>query len=231
MTSVQTRPPTVVPATRSGSEQVLRVALAVAAPIGALAVGVGKLLLPYDSSADGAGVLDGIAAHPGLTDALLWSRLLIAVALLPGVLVAGLAALRGAPRLATTALLVAFLAWAAALVFPDVDGTARAALDTGAPRDATVALLDHLNSFAVAPAPVAVGIFVIGHIVGTVLLGLALWRSRAVSPVFGWLLAVSQPLHFVAFVVLGIPALDFAAYGLTAIGFAAAGIAFARHRA
>lgn len=231
MTSVQSRPSAVVATTRSGAEQVLRVALAVFAPIGALAVGVGKLLLPYGSSADGAGILDGIAAHPALTDALLWSRLLIAVALLPGVLVAGLAALRGAPRLATAALLIAFPAWAAALVFPDVDGTARAALDTGAPRDATIHLLDHLNSFAVTPAPAAVAIFVIGHIVGTVLLGLALWRSRAVSPVFGWLLAVSQPLHFVAFVVLGIPALDFAAYGLTAIGFTAAGIAFARHRA
>ena len=230
MTSVQTRPATAA-ATRTGSEQVLRVALAVAAPIGALAVGVGKLLLPYDSSADGAGILDGIAAHPALTDALLWSKLLIAVALLPGVIVAGLAALRGAPRLATTALLIAFPAWAAAMVFPDVDGLARAALDTGTPRDATIGLIDHLGSFAVAPAPAAVGMFVIGHIVGTVLLGLALWRSRAVSPVYGWLLAVSQPLHFVAFAVLGIPVLDFAAYTLTAVGFAAAGISFARNHA
>ena len=230
MTSVETLTTVAAPVTGRRPDRVLRVALAIVAPLGALAVGAGKLLLPYASDASGAAILDGIAAHPALTDALLWSKLLIAVALLPGVLVAGLAALRGAPRLATAALLVAFPAWAAAMVFPDVDGVARAALDTGAPRDATVSLLDHLGAFAVAPAPAAVAIFVVGHIVGTVLLGLALWRSRAVSAVIAWLLAISQPLHFVAFVVLGIPALDFAAYTLTAIGFAAAGIAFARNR-
>lgn len=214
------------PQTRLAGDRTLRIALAITAPLGALAVGVGKLLIPYGAADDAASILDGIAAHPAMTQFLLWSRLVIAVALLPGVLVAGLAALRGAPRLATAGLLVSFPAWAAAFVFPDVDGVARAALDTGVPRDNAIALLDHLGAFAIAPAPAAVALFVVGHIVGTVLLGLALWLSRAVSVVPAWLLVVSQPLHFVAFVILGIPALDFAAYGLTAFGFAAAGIAY-----
>ena len=61
-----------------------------------------------------------------------------------------------------------------------------------------------------------------------VLLGLALWRSRAVPAWAGIALAVSQPLHFVAFVVLGSAPLDLAAYCLTAVGFAAAGLALAR---
>ena len=56
--------------------------------------------------------------------------------------------------------------------------------------------------------------------VGTVLLGLALLRARAVPVTVGWAMAVSQPLHFVAFVVLGVQALDVVAWTLTAVGMA-----------
>jgi len=40
-----------------------------------------------------------------------------------------------------------------------------------------------------------------------------------------------QPLHFVAFVILGSRLLDIAAYGLTALGFAAAEVAYVRRPA
>jgi hypothetical protein len=36
----------------------------------------------------------------------------------------------------------------------------------------------------------------------------------------GWAIAVSQPLHFVATVILGSPEVDFIAWGLTAVGMA-----------
>jgi hypothetical protein len=69
-------------------------------------------------------------------------------------------------------------------------------------------------------------LFVLGHIVGMVLLGSALWglipRWAAVA------IMVSQPLHFVAFVILGSQPLDALAWGLTAVGFAACALVVAR---
>ncbi|HZG89371.1 MAG TPA: hypothetical protein VEZ42_04070 [Pseudonocardia sp.] len=206
----------------------LRVALAVAAPIAPLAVGLSRIIAPYGSAGDGSAVLDAVAASPGAVDAMLWLRLPIALLLVPGVLAAGLAALPGAPRLATAALLVAVPGWSAALVMPDTDGLARALVDTGTDRAVAVRLFDAVAAMEHPAVGVAVLLFVLGHIVGTVLLGLALWRSRAVPAWAGIVLAVSQPLHFVAFVVLANVPLDAAAYAMTAVGFGAAGLALAR---
>ena len=62
-------------------------------------------------------------------------------------------------------------------------------------------------------------IFVAGHLFGTTLLGIALWRAR-IAPT--WLaigLTVSQPIHL-ASVMTGIRPLDLLGWGLTAVGFA-----------
>jgi len=62
-------------------------------------------------------------------------------------------------------------------------------------------------------------IFVAGHLFGTTLLGVALWRSR-VAPT--WLaigLTVSQPIHL-ASVMTGIRPIDLVGWGLTTVGFA-----------
>ena len=67
---------------------------------------------------------------------------------------------------------------------------------------------------------IAIGVFVLGHVVGTVLLGLALLRSGRIPAWAGWAIAVSQPLHFVATVILGSPQVDFVAWSLTAVGMA-----------
>jgi hypothetical protein len=64
---------------------------------------------------------------------------------------------------------------------------------------------------------VSIGLFVIGHIVGAVLAGLALRDS---IPAYGWIaLTVSQPAHFVCFVILQNSVLDALAWGLTAFAF------------
>ena len=76
-----------------------------------------------------------------------------------------------------------------------------------------------------ATSAIAAGLFVLGHVVGTVLLGVALWRSRAVPRWAALATIVSQPLHFVAAVVLGSPSLDLVAWGLNAAGFTAAAVA------
>jgi hypothetical protein len=66
------------------------------------------------------------------------------------------------------------------------------------------------------------------HIVGAVLLGSAVLRSRSLPAVMGWLLVVSQPLHFVAAVILSNRLLDLVAWGATAVAFAAAGVRLIR---
>jgi hypothetical protein len=70
-------------------------------------------------------------------------------------------------------------------------------------------------------------LFVFGHLIGTTILGLALWRSHAVASWAALLLAVSQPIHL-ASVMLGNRPLDLVGWGGTALGFAAAGWALLR---
>jgi hypothetical protein len=63
---------------------------------------------------------------------------------------------------------------------------------------------------------VLVLVFVVGHIVGTVLLGVTMIVGRAAPLVISVLMAVSQPLHLTA-VMIGNPTLDLIAWGLTAL--------------
>jgi hypothetical protein len=70
-------------------------------------------------------------------------------------------------------------------------------------------------------------VVVFGHLIGTTILGLALWRSHAGASWAALLLAVSQPIHL-ASVMLGNRPLDLVGWGGTALGFAAAGWALLR---
>jgi hypothetical protein len=70
-------------------------------------------------------------------------------------------------------------------------------------------------------------LFVFGHLIGTIILGLALWRSCTVPSWAALLLAVSQPIHL-ASVLLGNRPLDLVGWAGTAVGFAAAGWALLR---
>jgi hypothetical protein len=67
-----------------------------------------------------------------------------------------------------------------------------------------------------------IGIFVLGNLLGTIQIGLALWRARVVPTVVAIGLAVSQPIHLASVLPDNRP-LDLVGWGLTAVGFAAAG--------
>ena len=68
-------------------------------------------------------------------------------------------------------------------------------------------------------------IFVIGHVLGTVLLGIAFWPAgRTIHPAAALAVLVSQPLHFIAAIILGSHWLDLFAWGLNAAGFAAVAV-------
>jgi hypothetical protein len=72
--------------------------------------------------------------------------------------------------------------------------------------------------------------FVLGHVIGTILLGAAMWRSRVVARWAAVAVMVSQPVHIVAAVIIPNHTLDMFGWGLQAAGFAAAGWAILKLR-
>ncbi len=69
--------------------------------------------------------------------------------------------------------------------------------------------------FALTAAPTIV--FVVGHVVGTILLGVITVRAQLAPAWVGALLILSQPLHVIA-IVTTLPPLDLTGWGLTALG-------------
>jgi len=196
-----------------------RVGGALLLPLGPLAVAALRAVLPNFSATDSAATISQTAAHLGRQDAVLWFEVVALLTLIPSVLAAGRLAQRRAPVLSLLAVGLLVPAFAA-LPFFAGDTTVRVLADgTADPRTAAT-LLDHLN--ALSPVAITGIIFIAGHVVGMVLLGAALWRARAVPVWAGIAVLISQPLHFVAFVIVGNQALDACAWGLTALGLAVA---------
>jgi hypothetical protein len=67
-------------------------------------------------------------------------------------------------------------------------------------------------------------------VIGTILLGIAMWRSGIGPRWAAVATAISQPLHAIAAIVLASHTLDLAAWGLQAAGFAAVGWVILRMR-
>jgi hypothetical protein len=203
-------------ATRTRSVPFTTWAAAALLPVGPAAIAVLRLVLPYYQESDSAGMVAAVEAHPGRQGAVLWLAYVGILTLVPGLIVAARICRDGAPRLTTWALALSVPGYLSLGMFVGSDHLLWSASEAGLSGADSTALLD-----AGHPSiDVALGVFVLGHVVGTVLLGLALVRSRRVPAWAGWAVAVSQPLHFVATVVLGSPQVDFAAWSLTAIGMA-----------
>jgi hypothetical protein len=186
-------------------------------PIGPLAVGVLRLLLPGYNADTPAAQVASAAAHPGRESAVLWLAYVAALTLVPGVLALTRLIRAASPRLTT---------WAVALVVPaylSIGGLtySNQVLWSGphgrvAPA-ASAIVLDTVHP----TVNISIGVFIVGHVVGTVLLGIALLRSGRVPAWAGWSLTVSQPLHF-ASVILGSPQMDMVGWSLTAVAMAMA---------
>jgi hypothetical protein len=198
--------------------------LAVLMPVGPALVAGLRWLLPGFTAEDATQSAAAVAQSPGRESAVLWLGYLATLTLVPGVIAAAGLARRGAPRLA---------AWAVALLVPGYlsmgallagDAVLWSGHRAGLSAATTGAVYDHLHP----SLDLGVGVFVLGHVVGTVLLGLGLLRSRSIPAPFAWAMVVSQPLHFVAFVFLGMQALDVAAWALTAVAMGAAAVALVR---
>lgn len=201
-----------------------RVPLALLLPVGPAAVAVLRYVMPYDTTSTGAEVVREVAAHQTAQNAVVWLGFLAMLTLVPAVLAVGKLARRDAPRLAAlgVALLVPgylVLGWLVAS-----DAAVLFAVRQGLPADISAEAYENLHP-GIAPA---LGIFVVGHVLGTALLGTALLRGTTIPRWAAIAVLTSQPLHFVAAVIVSSHELDLVAWGLNAVGFAAASVAMLR---
>jgi len=200
--------------------------LALLAPVGALAVAVLRYVLPYETTDSATEIVRETYADPGAVSLVLWLSLVAALTMVPGSIAVGRLVRPQAPRLTAVALALTVPGYLMLPMLTGLDHPVWMAAESGASQAAAVALLEAAHpSYAVAT-----GIFVVGHVLGTVLLGVAMLRSRLVPAWAAIATIVSQPLHFFAAVVVPNHTLDGFAWGLNALGFAAAAVVIIRTR-
>jgi hypothetical protein len=196
-----------------------RVVAAVLLPLGPLAVAAIRGYLPYFHATDSTETVAQSAAEPGRMSAVLWFGVVAMVALVPSALGAARLAQRRAPVLSVLA--VGLLVPSFVMLF---FGSGDLTLWAVAGVDLETAVRVYDAAGAAGPAMLSMSVFVIGHIVGMILLGAALWRARVVPVWAAIAVMVSQPLHAVAFVAVSSQPLDVLAWGLTAVGLGVAGL-------
>ncbi|WP_143029908.1 hypothetical protein [Pseudonocardia oroxyli] len=190
------------------------VPVVVLAAAGPTAVAVLRGVLPYSTNDDPLTAATSAAAHPGAQSAVLWLSYLALLTLPLGVVIVGRAAVRAHRVLGGIAAGLTWVGYASLFWLAAPDQLAAA----GLPPTEVAAAAEGIGAHPTQS--VAAGAFVIGHIVGTVLLGVALWR--AVPRWAAVALIASQPLHLVFAVVVPNHLLDACAWALTAAGFAVA---------
>ena len=193
--------------------------LAIAAVPVPIFVAVFRYLLPYSDADTPQQIFAKLVAATSYQNAVIWLGIPVALCGFAGVLAVAWLTRRRTPVLTTAAMTLAvpgYIALFAGGTYGDL-----VSYVTG-----TVPGLDYQTALQLgfgmesSPQSGALGlIFVAGHLFGTTLLGVALWRSR-VAPT--WLaigLTVSQPIHL-ASVMTGIRPIDLVGWGLTTVGFA-----------
>jgi hypothetical protein len=201
-----------------------RVLLAVVAPLPALALAAGAFLTPYPFEADAPAALAGAAADQDAMRIVVWLGLLAAMTLAPTTIAVAWVCRRHAPRLTAVGAVLSLAAFGATAALPNGELTALATVHHDLDRTVVVALDE-----AVWGQPTVVAallIFLPGMVIGGILLGVALWRSRVAPRWMALALIVSAPLHLAP--GLGNNALAALSWALTAIGYTGASLALLR---
>jgi hypothetical protein len=211
---------------RSDLRSSSRLLAAILLPVGPACIALLRYLLPYLTAGDSHDSIDAIAAHPDRQSACVWLGLVALLTLVPAVLAVGRLTRRGAPRLTAAAMLLLVPGYLMVGLIVSADAVAWYGVHEGVDREVMADLFAHGH-----PATYVAGaLFVAGHVLGTVLLGLAMWHSAAVPRWVAVVTVIAQPLHFVAAVIVGSPTLDLLAWGMNAVAFAACSVAILRLR-
>lgn len=183
-------------------------------PLGPFCIAALRYLLPYYTADNNLATVQAVNDHPGRESAVLWLGLVGVITLVPGLIAA--AAILPSSRLKAWAMGLAVPGYLCLGVLLAEDSLLWSGTHSGADPRQVALLLGSLH-----PAMnVGLGVFVVGHVLGTVLFGIALLRSGRVPAWAAWAVALSQPLHFVAAVIVGSPTLDLIAWSLTGVGLA-----------
>jgi hypothetical protein len=170
-------------------------------------------------------ILAATAAHPGQARLANWLATAFGFLLVPAILAAMRLAKRQAPVLATISGGLALIAWLGVFTLNAIDTLAYELTRTSVPSAAAADIYDRVT--ASAPVGATVGIFVAGHILGTVGLGLALLRARAIAAWAAAAVVAATPVPLVAHFAGSRP-LDLVSWSLLALGFAAVAVSVLR---
>lgn len=204
-----------------------RIGIALALPIGPLGVTVLRGILPYWTSDSEATIVAKALAHLDTMNAIGWVSMVMMPPLLFGMLMLGYLARRGAPVLATIGSGISFIAYANWGAAGNPDYLVMIMGRNGYSVEA-ITLLVHQTAAHPIAAVSGVG-WVVGHILGMVLLGIALVRAGVLSRWAGALLIASQPVHFISAVVVPSRLLDVTlGWGATTVGIALVSLALLR---
>jgi hypothetical protein len=192
-----------------------RYAAAVIMLVPATCVAIGRLFQADDS--DTRRTLDLIAANPDRQFTFALLGFIASLCLVPAFLAAARLSRRRRPVLTTVALAVNLVAYLGGYALGAIDNLYLiGALLPPEQRDVAAVVIDKMWSSGIPG--ISTSLFVLGHILGAILMGLALRGSIATV---GWLaMLLTTPVHVLAFTVLQMPGLDMAAWLLMTLAFA-----------
>jgi hypothetical protein len=197
-----------------------RITAAISIVLGPLAVGIVRATVPAVNPHNGQAALAAVVANPNMMRVELAAGV-VATLFLPFT-VAGLTRLvmRRAPMLAMLGGVLALVGWAMVPALVTRDAMTYEMARLGANPAQLAALWDQVNgNTAVSVLSI---VFVVGHELGTLLLGLGLARARVVPLWAAAAVMISMLLHPVAVLGLGNRLLDILAFALLVVGCVAA---------
>lgn len=210
-----------VPAASSGAAvdrvRPLRAAMAAVLVLGPLLFIVASLLSPYDMTEDRTrNIVADIAAHQGQEKAAAWLWMAMALLLTTAVLLACVYVAARSLRLGVAALVLFGGGVLLINAAPSQDFVVLAGLDKGVGQGALVKVIDGADGL---PVLAVAGVwFIVGLVVGSVLLGIGLLRSHAVPAWAAYVLMAAMPVNVVGW-LSGVDALAYAGFALLTVAF------------
>ncbi|MEU1182086.1 hypothetical protein ABZ464_31510 [Streptomyces sp. NPDC005820] len=187
------------------------------AGLGPLLLAVGTALTPYRTDDSDQEIVRAIAGHRTTAELTQWFWIAGSILLVLGTVLVGLVAVRCSPKLGLWGGLAFGTGLLAIASTPSLDLVVLGGLDQGVSQKALVATAD--GTYALALTGVPTFYFVVAHVVGAILLGVALLRGRAIPVWAAWVLILSMPLNVVGYVG-GIMPLTVATFVMLGVGFA-----------
>ena len=155
-----------------------RIFAAFIVPLGPALVAVLRYVLPYQTNDEASAAVRAVAADPDRQSLVVWLGFFAMLTLLPGVLFVARVARRNAPRLTAAALLLLVPGYTAFGLLVAGDAATWYGVTHDLPESAVIDLYNGGHPMIL----VSTGVFVVGHVLGTVLLGIACSEAASCRP-------------------------------------------------